>query len=208
MHPPSGQHPRPRLGIVGGARLRPGTGGKRPGSGRKQGTPNKITAEIKELAHEYGPMAIKELARLAVKAESEAARLAAIKELPDRGYDKAMQPIQGTMEYGISEQLSELSKENADNTLGQGIARALLCHPASRALGRTRQHTMNGGLGPSVLCRCAHLVATVVSTISLREWEFGPVGSTMQSGSGSGMKRKCSGPSQSCLELVVLRTRI
>jgi len=33
----------------------------------KQGTPNKITAEIKELTHEYGPMAIKELARLAVK---------------------------------------------------------------------------------------------------------------------------------------------
>jgi hypothetical protein len=33
----------------------------------KQGAPNKITAEIKELTHEYGPMAIKELARLAVK---------------------------------------------------------------------------------------------------------------------------------------------
>jgi len=58
-------------------------------------------------------MAIKELARLAAKAESETARVAAIKELLDRGYGKAMQPIQGTVEYGISEQLSELFKENA-----------------------------------------------------------------------------------------------
>ena len=68
-------------------------------------------------------MAIKELARLAAKAESETARVAAIKELLDRGYGKAMQPIQGTVEYGISEQLSELFKENAGNTLGQEIAR-------------------------------------------------------------------------------------
>ncbi len=64
-------------------------------TGCQKGTPNKITAEIKELAHEYGPMVIKELARLAVKAESKTARVAAIKELLDRGDGKAMQPIQG-----------------------------------------------------------------------------------------------------------------
>jgi hypothetical protein len=40
---------------------RSGTGGKTIRPRGKQGTRNKITAEIKELAHEYGPMAIKEL---------------------------------------------------------------------------------------------------------------------------------------------------
>jgi hypothetical protein len=36
-----------------------------------------------------------------VKAESEAARVIAIKELLDRGYGKAMQPIQGTAKQMI-----------------------------------------------------------------------------------------------------------
>jgi hypothetical protein len=39
------------------------------------------------------PEAIKELARLAVKARSESARIAAAKELLDRGYGKARQPL-------------------------------------------------------------------------------------------------------------------
>ena len=73
------------------------TGGRRPGSGRKKGTANKVTAEIKELAQKYGPEAIAELASLATKAETEAARVAAIKELLDRGYGRAVQPIEGSM---------------------------------------------------------------------------------------------------------------
>jgi hypothetical protein len=48
-----------KLGLWGGKR--PGTGGKTIRPRGKQGTRNKITAEIKEPAHEYGPMAIKEL---------------------------------------------------------------------------------------------------------------------------------------------------
>jgi hypothetical protein len=35
------------------------------------------------------------VSRLATKAESEAARVAAIKELLDRGYGRAVQPIEG-----------------------------------------------------------------------------------------------------------------
>jgi hypothetical protein len=108
---------------------RPGTGGRRPGSGRKKGTPNKVTAEIKELAQNYGPEAIAELARLATKAESEAARVAAIKELLDRGYGRAVQPIEGSMTYGVSEQLAELFRENASGTLGSEIARRALPAP-------------------------------------------------------------------------------
>jgi len=46
------------------------------------------------------------------------APVAAIKELLDRGYGRAVQPIQGTLEYGVSQQLAELFKENASGTLG------------------------------------------------------------------------------------------
>jgi len=63
------------------------------------------------------------VSRLATKAESEAARVAAIKELLDRGYGRAVQPIEGSMTYGVSEQLAELFRENASGTLGSEIAR-------------------------------------------------------------------------------------
>jgi hypothetical protein len=68
------------------------------GQGRKPGVPNKATAEIKTLAREFGPAAIAKLAQLSgliankPGAENESARIAAIKELLDRGYGKAMQP--------------------------------------------------------------------------------------------------------------------
>jgi hypothetical protein len=70
--------------------------GAKPGErrgGRARGTPNKATADIKALAAVHAPAAMKELARLAVQAQSEAARVAAIKELLDRGYGKARQPV-------------------------------------------------------------------------------------------------------------------
>jgi hypothetical protein len=68
--------------------------GKKTG-GRVKGTLNKATADIKALAMEHAPAAMQELARLATKAESEAARVAAIKELFDRGFGKAKQSIGG-----------------------------------------------------------------------------------------------------------------
>ena len=40
-----------------------------------------------------------------------------------------MQPIQGTVDYGIIQQLAELFKENAGNTLGQEIARHVALPP-------------------------------------------------------------------------------
>jgi hypothetical protein len=70
-------------------------GGKREGAGRKKGIPNKSTAEIKELAQQYAPEAIAELARLMKEAESEAARVTAIKEILDRAYGKSPQALTG-----------------------------------------------------------------------------------------------------------------
>ena len=63
--------------------------------GRPKGVGNKATADIKAAAREYSADALKELARLAVEAESEPARVAAIKEILDRAYGKATQPISG-----------------------------------------------------------------------------------------------------------------
>jgi hypothetical protein len=47
----------------------------------------------------YGPAAIEELIRLATNAESEAARVAACREILDRAYGRATQPIEGNMKW-------------------------------------------------------------------------------------------------------------
>jgi len=70
-------------------------GGRRTGAGRKPGVPNKATAEIKEIARKHGADAIKRLAHLMTKAESEQAQVAACKELLDRAYGKPAQAIIG-----------------------------------------------------------------------------------------------------------------
>ena len=44
---------------------------------------------MQELARQYAPKAIVELARLALKAKNETARIAAIRELLDRAYGRA-----------------------------------------------------------------------------------------------------------------------
>lgn len=67
-----------------------GIKGQRIG-GRQPGTPNKATAEIRDLARKYTPEALIELARLTTQAESEQARVSAIKELFDRAYGKSTQ---------------------------------------------------------------------------------------------------------------------
>lgn len=71
--------------------------GSKPGErrgGRKRGTPNKATAEVKDLAKQHGPAAIREAARLATGAESEAARVAAINLILDRAYGKPTQAME------------------------------------------------------------------------------------------------------------------
>ncbi|GAB1837391.1 hypothetical protein MyNCGM121_41710 [Achromobacter xylosoxidans] len=71
-------------------------GGARPGAGRKPGVPNKVTANIKSLAGVYGQEAVATLAEIMKDpAHPPAARVAAAKELIDRGFGKATQPIAG-----------------------------------------------------------------------------------------------------------------
>ena len=64
------------------------------GAGRKKGTPNKVTADIKLLAKKHGPSAIANLVEL-MDHENPQTRVAACKELLDRGYGKAAQPHTG-----------------------------------------------------------------------------------------------------------------
>ena len=86
-----------------------------------------MTRELKEIARQEAPVLVKELIRLATNAESEAVRVAAIKELSDRGYGRSVQPIHGEMTYGVSQQLADLFKGNEGNTLGAEIARRAIC---------------------------------------------------------------------------------
>lgn len=69
-------------------------GGKRPGAGRPPGALNKVTADIKALAQQHCEAAIIQLATILTTSESHQARIAAAKELLDRGYGKATQAVE------------------------------------------------------------------------------------------------------------------
>lgn len=69
------------------------TKGERRG-GRKRGTPNKVTADVRILAQQYGEKALAVLAEImGSTSEPAAARVSAAKELLDRAYGKSPQPI-------------------------------------------------------------------------------------------------------------------
>jgi hypothetical protein len=61
--------------------------------GRKKGTPNKATADIKALARVHGPEAVEKLVEL-MRTGPEKVRLAAARELLDRGYGKPTQAVE------------------------------------------------------------------------------------------------------------------
>jgi hypothetical protein len=68
--------------------------------GRSKGTPNKATADIKALAQVHAVDAVAMLAVIMMNSESDTARIAAAKELLDRGYGKAMQGVELTGKDG------------------------------------------------------------------------------------------------------------
>jgi hypothetical protein len=71
-------------------------GGARPGAGRKPGSPNKVTLDIKALAQEHGPEALRGLVGIATDEQApHAARVAAMREVLDRGYGKPSQMVGG-----------------------------------------------------------------------------------------------------------------
>jgi hypothetical protein len=84
--------------------------GKKTG-GRVKGTPNKATAEIKDVARQYGPQAVAVLARLMVEAESEQARVAAANAILDRGYGKPSQHIDANVHVSQEDALDQLDRD-------------------------------------------------------------------------------------------------
>lgn len=63
--------------------------------GRIKGTPNKATADVKQLAQKYTEEAIKTLAQIMKSGDSDKARAAAAKELLDRAHGRPVQAITG-----------------------------------------------------------------------------------------------------------------
>lgn len=96
-------------------KIKHSNGGARPGAGRKKGSPNKVTAEIRTIAQAYGAAAIEQAARLAGLivedgepigvANSEQARISAIGIILDRAYGKAPQPLVGDADQPIKQVL-------------------------------------------------------------------------------------------------------
>lgn len=84
--------------------------GKKTG-GRAKGTPNKLTADIKALAQEYGADAISTIVGIMNTSENDAARLAAAKELIDRGYGRASQAVELSGEVGLTVQIVKFSPD-------------------------------------------------------------------------------------------------
>lgn len=59
--------------------------------GRPKGSPNKATADLKAMAQPYAPEALTTLRKIMRTSESDQARVAAAKELLDRGFGRAHQ---------------------------------------------------------------------------------------------------------------------
>ena len=75
--------------------------------GRCAGTPNRATGLVRELAQGFGPEIITKLATIAGLngargSEVEMTRITAMRELLDRGYGKATQPIGGEVGGAIN----------------------------------------------------------------------------------------------------------
>lgn len=86
--------------------------------GRKKGTPNAINADIKKAidsAVDHVALA-KNLARIALKGESEQAQVAATREIWDRRFGKAAQPIGGSDDLPAIKQALTVAFAAGDKT--------------------------------------------------------------------------------------------
>ena len=85
-------------------------GGARPNSGRKKGSPNKITAEIKEIAQQHGEKAINLLVNMMYNANSDSTKVMAAKEILDRAYGKSTQhqEITGNLDVTLAQRIQRI----------------------------------------------------------------------------------------------------
>lgn len=77
---------------------KPTRGGKRPGSGRKPGTPNKATFELKQVAAEYGQEALSALISIIRNEETPPnVIVSACREVLDRGFGRPAITVEATV---------------------------------------------------------------------------------------------------------------
>jgi hypothetical protein len=88
-------------------------------SGNPGGRP-RVIGELRDLARAYAPAAIKELGRLALKARSEMARIAAAKELLDRGYGKVTEILAGEEGNNLGPTMIEVRFVKSRQLLDEG----------------------------------------------------------------------------------------
>lgn len=92
--------------------------GKKTG-GRVKGTPNKVTAEVKALAMQHTPAAIRGLVKLAKTARSEMVRVAAWREILDRAVGRPAQSVDltnsdGSLTSAWAAARTEMEQEEAE----------------------------------------------------------------------------------------------
>ncbi|MGD0108957.1 MAG: hypothetical protein ABSC06_33740 [Rhodopila sp.] len=88
------------------------------GKGRPKGSRNKVTADIRALAQQWGPDALKGLAVMAglakvtgqSAAESEAVRKSAMDSILDRAYGRSTQPMEHSVDEGLESILDRLGR--------------------------------------------------------------------------------------------------
>lgn len=93
-------------------------GGKRPGSGRKAGVPNKVTIELKKVAAVHGEDAINTIVEIMNDLEVPAnVRIAAASMLLDRGFGKPK------MELELSGEIGHIDKSELDERYSKNMER-------------------------------------------------------------------------------------
>jgi len=99
------------------------TTGKKFG-GRQKGMPNKSTSDIRALAQEYGPEAIRRLVSLMRQADDRKLQFAAAKELLYRGYGPPKEPEDSSQE-NLHFNLDVRFRDPADDPAAQVTAPAI-----------------------------------------------------------------------------------
>lgn len=82
--------------------------------GRRAGTPNKATADVKAAASKYTAEALETLAEIMRDSENDSARVAAADKLLDRGHGKSRQPL----DHDVGDRLASLVLEAAQIRAG------------------------------------------------------------------------------------------
>ena len=118
--------------------------------GRQKGTLNKATAQVRALAQEFGPDALKELHRLSQEAESEAARVSACNAILERAYGRS--PASVPIEIDLPK------TETAEDV--------------SRAVAAIIQTTAQGRISPAEAASLCGLLETQRRVIELTDLEM------------------------------------